>query len=80
MSSEGALLKALTEHTDILDQGEAFKARLLFLQLREAEKGNTALLIHLGKQYLGQTDKATVIDGNITIRVDIEDEEDEDEE
>lgn len=39
-------------------------------QMQAAEKGNTAMLIWLGKQYLGQTDKQeTQVDGGLTIRV-----------
>ncbi len=33
------------------------KAALRRLQWREAEKGNTQMLMHLGKQYLGQSEK-----------------------
>ena len=36
------------------------KIRLRQLQWQSAEKGNTAMLIWLGKQILGQTDKSEV--------------------
>jgi hypothetical protein len=43
---------------------EKGKIRLRQLQWRQAERGNTSMLIWLGKQVLGQTDK-TEVDANI---------------
>lgn len=37
---------------------ESGKAKLRDLQFAQAKKGNVTMLIWLGKQYLGQTDKA----------------------
>ena len=39
---------------------EKGKIRLRQLQMRAAEKGNVAMLIWLGKQMLGQTDKQEI--------------------
>ena len=39
---------------------ETGKIRLRQLQMRAAEKGNVAMLIWLGKQMLGQTDKQEI--------------------
>jgi predicted metal-dependent hydrolase len=44
-------------HTEIKVGREQMKIRLRQLQWKHAEQGNTALLIFLGKQYLGQSDK-----------------------
>jgi hypothetical protein len=45
---------------------ETGKASLRRSQFQQAMKGNTTMLVFLGKQYLGQTDKQTV-DQTITV-------------
>tara|TARA_R110002012_G_scaffold262490_2_gene444778 strand:+ start:821 stop:1201 length:381 start_codon:yes stop_codon:yes gene_type:complete len=43
---------------DELERGrESMKIKLRQLQWKQAENGNTSLLIFLGKQYLGQSDR-----------------------
>jgi hypothetical protein len=51
--------KTITNHfSNILTKGrENGKGKLRDLQLRAANNGNVTMLIWLGKQYLGQTDK-----------------------
>ena len=52
-------------YSEFLTKGrEKGKIRLRQLQWRQAERGNTSMLIWLGKQVLGQTDK-TEVDANI---------------
>ena len=46
---------------------ESGKAKLRDLQLRAANSGNVTMLIWLGKQYLGQTDK-TESDSTLTVQ------------
>ena len=46
--------------TNIAKGRDKGKIRLRQLQWRAAEKGNTSVLIWLGKQILGQTDKTEV--------------------
>ena len=48
-------------YKDELETGrESLKVRLRQLQWDHAARGNTALLIWLGKQYLGQTDRKEI--------------------
>ena len=48
-------------YAEYLTKGrEKGKIRLRQLQMRAAEKGNVAMLIWLGKQMLGQTDKQEI--------------------
>ena len=48
-------------YKDELETGrESLKVKIRTLQLKFAERGNTALLIWLGKQYLGQTDRKEI--------------------
>ena len=52
---EGTIRKRFS---DILSKGrEGGKISLRRMQWQSAEKGNTSMLIWLGKQYLGQSDK-----------------------
>jgi hypothetical protein len=45
----------------IIDKARAeFRSRILLAQIRAAEKGNPAMLIWLGKQYLGQVDSSKI--------------------
>jgi hypothetical protein len=46
------------------------KKSLRRLQFESAHKGNTAMLIWLGKQYLGQKDKSEVTENLATIKLD----------
>jgi len=49
------------KYKDELETGrESLKVRLRQLQWDHAARGNTALLIWLGKQYLGQTDRKEI--------------------
>ena len=49
------------KYKDELETGrEALKVKLRQLQWDHAARGNTALLIWLGKQYLGQTDRKEI--------------------
>ena len=49
------------KYREALETGrESLKVKLRQLQWDHAARGNTALLIWLGKQYLGQTDKQEV--------------------
>ena len=49
------------KYKDELETGrESLKVKIRTLQLKFAERGNTALLIWLGKQYLGQTDRKEI--------------------
>ncbi len=61
---EIAKLHKCDEHTirkrfkEELERGrESMKIKLRQLQWKQAENGNTSLLIFLGKQYLGQSDR-----------------------
>ena len=61
---EIAKLHNCDEHTirkrfkEELERGrESMKIKLRQLQWKQAENGNTSLLIFLGKQYLGQSDR-----------------------
>ena len=54
------------------------KPKLRRLQWRSAENGNASLLIWLGKQYLGQTDKQEIEQYNVDVPI-IVDDIDEDE-
>ena len=46
---------------DLLTRWRAVgKTRLRAMQWRRASRGSDSMLIHLGKQYLGQADKATI--------------------
>jgi hypothetical protein len=57
---EGTIRKGYSE---ILTKGrEIGKGKLRDLQWRAAEKGNAALLIWRGKQYLGQSEKVNFAD------------------
>ena len=51
---EGGFLEYNKRH------GQSGKASLRRLQWKVAEKGNTSMLIWLGKQYLGQSDKKDI--------------------
>jgi hypothetical protein len=52
---EGTIRKRFS---DVLSKGrETGKISLRRMQWQSAEKGNTSMLIWLGKQYLGQSDK-----------------------
>ena len=55
------------KYKEELESGkEQMKIRLRQLQLKHASLGNTALLIFLGKQYLGQSEKQEVdFSGNL---------------
>ena len=57
--------------SDVFPQkAEAGKASLRRLQFKAAETGNTTMLVWLGKQYLGQTDKNELThDGSLDIKV-----------
>jgi len=56
------------------------KASLRRLQFRKAESGNPTMLIWLGKQYLGQTDKQDIKhSGGLSVYADMTDEELDDE-
>jgi len=60
---EGTIRKGYSE---ILIKGRQIgKGKLRDLQWRAAEKGNTSLLIWLGKQYLGQTDNVDFMDNEL---------------
>jgi hypothetical protein len=60
---EGTIRKGFS---DILTKGRAIgKGKLRDLQWSAAEKGNTAILIWLGKQYLGQTEKVETVDNEL---------------
>jgi hypothetical protein len=49
---------------------DAGRASLRRMQFKAAEKGNTAMLIFLGKNYLGQSDKHDVsMDGKLEVTV-----------
>ena len=55
---ESLIRKSYSEY--IAKGKEKGKIRLRQLQMRAAEKGNVAMLIWLGKQMLGQTDKQEI--------------------
>ena len=55
---ESLIRKSYSEY--IAKGREKGKIRLRQLQMRAAEKGNVAMLIWLGKQMLGQTDKQEI--------------------
>ena len=55
---ESLIRKSYSEY--IAKGKEKGKIRLRQLQMRSAEKGNVAMLIWLGKQMLGQTDKQEI--------------------
>ena len=55
---ESLIRKSYSEY--IVKGREKGKIRLSQLQMKEAQKGNVAMLIWLGKQVLGQSDKQDI--------------------
>ena len=67
---ESLIRKSYSEY--IAKGKEKGKIRLRQLQMRAAEKGNVAMLIWLGKQMLGQTDKQEITTTDLPEGVSVE--------